>query len=67
MSVKSSSFFLGCAVTLLTVFIVKKASENPKVKVLLNHTKEDLGLNNFQGGLNIFDKMSLIWQRIRRN
>jgi hypothetical protein len=64
MSEKSSGFFLGCVVTGVAAVLINKASKDPRFKTWINHTKEDFGLNSL-GSINVFDKLSIMWQRIK--
>jgi hypothetical protein len=49
-----------------TLFIQKLYRENTKFHFFVDKTVKDLGLDSAQGSLNIFDRLSLIWQRCSR-
>jgi hypothetical protein len=49
-----------------TLFLQKLYKSNSKFHSFVDKTGKDLGLDNAQSGLNLFDKLSLIWQRLSR-
>jgi hypothetical protein len=49
-----------------TLFIQHNYKKNARFRYTVERAKKELGLDSAQESLNVFDKLSLIWQRFHR-